>query len=293
MDTSKDEFLLFSRKPSIRPIATASLPVRAVRKLGRMIRSPKKRPVRQFRTCMQVCATCHGVTPCHEYSFEDLLGLYRDYRSETYNHDRISVEPGYAQIAKDVGSHPLEIKNRNSAVDGFLNRNARAFNGGVMLDYGGSDGRLIPSFVHETFEEIHIYDPSKVSLHPSVDARKIKTVATPQPGIYSFLTCMHVLEHVGSPRAVANDAARLMAPGGLMYVEVPLELTEDVRDNLTQRIIDTPIIIHEHMNAFDRVSIRELLKSIRMEMVDDAADVIDLGWIRGLVGRFLARKAKS
>ena len=78
-----------------------------------------------------------------------------------------------------------------------------------------------------------------------------------------------------------------------MYVEVPLELTEDVRDNLTQRIIDTPIIIHEHMNAFDRVSIRELLKSIRMEMVDDAADVIDLGWIRGLVGRFLARKAKS
>ena len=221
------------------------------------------------------------------------MGLYRDYRSETYNKDRISVEPSYARIAKDVGSNSLEIANRNAAVDRFLGRNARHFSGGEMIDYGGSDGRFIPSFAYAQFECIDIYDASDAALHRSVDTRKVKRIAVPRPGAYRFLTCMHVLEHVGNPREVVGELARFLELGGLVYIEVPLELSKSIRDAFEQKIIDPPIIIHEHVNILDRTSVRALIQSVDgLELVDDAEDVVDQGWIQGLNGRFLARKVK-
>jgi SAM-dependent methyltransferase len=160
-----------------------------------------------------------------------------------------------------------------------------------MVDYGGSDGLFIPSFAFEQFESIDIYDVSAAPLHPSVAPRKVKKIAEPKVETYSFLTCMHVLEHVGNPRALVAEAMRLLAPGGLIYIEVPLELTQSMRDDFAQRIIDTPIIIHEHLNKFDCTSIRSLVKSVAgLELIDDAEDVVEHGWINGLNGRFLARK---
>src|ERR1039458_9600554 len=292
IDTTQDEFLLFSRADSI-PIRAATLPVRALKKIGRMLWQPKLKPAVPFRTSMQACALCHSITPCHEYSFENLLGLYHDYRSETYDRDRISVQPSYAQIAKGVGSNQVEIENRNAAVDRFLSRNSSLFAGGAMVDYGGSGGRLIPPFAYREFERIHIYAASTPPLHPSVDARKVIKLADLQASSYSFLTCMHVLEHVGNPRALIIEAASLLAPGGLMYIEVPHELTESVREDFERKIIDTPIIIHEHMNRFDRVSVRTLVESIvGLKLIDDAEDMVDFGWISALVGRFLVRKVK-
>jgi hypothetical protein len=47
------------------------------------------------------------------------------------------------------------------------------------------------------------------------------------------------------------------------------------------------------MNLFDRTSIRNLVGSIAdLELIDDTEDVVNFGWISGLIGRFLARKAK-
>jgi len=85
--------------------------------------------------------------------------------------------------------------------------------------------------------------------------------------------------------------ARLLEPGGLIYIEVPLELSKSICDAFEQKIIDPPIIIHEHLNIFDRTSIRALIHSVDgLELVDDAEDVVEQGWIQGLTGRFLARK---
>jgi hypothetical protein len=240
---------------------------------------------------MQACALCHSITPCHEYSFEDLVGLYRDYRLESYNLDRISVEPSYARIVKDVGAHPLEIKTRNAAVDDFLRKNAGHFASGAMIDYGGSDGRFLTPFMYEQFEKIYIFDPSDAPLHASVDCRKVEKVSIAQPETYSFMTCMHVLEHVGNPKAFVADAVRLLTSGGLLYIEVPLDLTQSIRDDFAQRIIDTPITIHEHMNLFDPTSVRTLVGSITgLELVDDANDIVGFGWAKALLGRFLVRK---
>jgi hypothetical protein len=87
---------------------------------------------------------------------------------------------------------------------------------------------------------------------------------------------MQVLEHVGNPRALVAEAARLLVLGGLMYIEIPLELTQSVCDNFAGKIIDTSITLHEHMNLFDLTSIRTLIGSIDgLELIDDAEDVVD------------------
>ena len=53
-----------------------------------------------------------------------------------------------------------------------------------------------------------------------------------------------------------------------------------------------PISIHEHMNLFGRTSIRTLVASIvGLELVDEAEDIMDIGWTKGLIGRFLVKKA--
>jgi hypothetical protein len=89
------------------------------------------------------------------------------------------------------------------------------------------------------------------------------------------------------------EAARLLAPGGLIYIEVPLELTQSMRKDFAQRVVDVPIIIHEHLNKFDRTSIESLVKSIAgLELIDDVEDLVEQGWINGLNGRFLAKKIK-
>lgn len=292
IDTSKDKFRVFSRASSIcvRPMP---LPIRALRKIGRVLSPKKIKQAEPFRTYMLGCANCHAITPYHEYSFMDLQKIYGDYRSETYTRDRISVEPAYAGIAKEIGSHPLEIENRNTALNGFLSKNANHFSGQAMLDFGGSDGRLIPSFIHKQFKEIHIFDPSAAPVHPSVDATKVKKISEPMPEFYSLLTCMQVLEHVGNPRALVVDAKQFVAPGGLIYLEVPHELTLPVHEDFARRIIDTPIIIHEHINLFDRMSMRSLIESIDgLELIDEAEETFDIGWIIGSFGRFLAKKVK-
>jgi hypothetical protein len=292
VDTSNDQFLLFSNADTIQ-VRPPSLLTRVCRKLERLLSRSNLAPAAQFRTFMQACESCHSITPCHEYSFQDLLGLYGDYRSEAYNRDRIRVEPTYAQIVDKVGSHPMEITGRNAAVDRFLTRNVSHFAGGAMIDFGGSDGRFIPPFAYDQFDHIDIYDASNAPLHPSVEARKVARVADPKREAYSFLACMHVLEHVGNPRALVIEAAQLLSPGGLMYIEVPLELTQTVREAFARRIVDNPIGIHEHMNRYDHGSIPSLIGSISgLEMLDDGEDVVELGWVSGLIGRFLARKTK-
>lgn len=290
VDTKKDPHLLFSRVPLL-AIAEAPLWVRAIRKL--VSRLAGRRDASQFRTSMTLCADCHGITPSHEYSFDDLVGLYRDYRSESYNRDRLSVEPGYAKIARHVGDHPSETKNRNAAVEAFLRRNASHFSGGRMIDYGGSDGRFLTGFMYEAFDKIEIFEPSDSPLHPTIDTAKVSKTATPAKDQYNFLACMHVVEHVGNPREFTMEAARYLVPGGILYIEVPHELTREAHGNFSRRIVDEAIEIHEHINKFDATSLPKLVASIEgLELLDSAEDTVDFGWVVGKIGRFLIRRLR-
>jgi hypothetical protein len=89
-----------------------------------------------------------------------------------------------------------------------------------------------------------------------------------------------------------DPGAQLLVSGGLMYIEVSHELTQYVREDSARRIIDMPITIHEHMNSFDRMSIRTIVGSISgLELTDDAEDVVDALWASGLRGTILGQES--
>lgn len=290
VDVAKDPFLLYTRSRSIGP-RSLSLFARAWRKFGRIAFPRAARTLRQFRTYVQCCESCHAATPSHEWTYEDLLGLYRDYRSESYNRARISVESSYALIAKRVGSHPEEIRNRNAAVDRFLSASGLEIGGRSAIDYGGSDGRFLPPVILEKYGEIDIFDASDAPIHASVGARRVCRVKNLESAAYDFLMCMHVLEHVGNPLAFMVEALRHLKPGGLAYIEIPLEMSEELCAVFRARVVDEPFIIHEHINRYDRTTISTMIRSMNyMELVAEEDEITDLGWTRASIGRYLARK---
>lgn len=291
VDARKDAYFLFSRAPLIGGV-DIPLPSKVMKRISQILFSAPEESARQFRTFIQRCDACHTVTPTHEWQYEDLAGLYRDYRSEAYNRDRISVEPNYAKIVQHVGNHPQEISGRNDGVEKFLRRNEDILRGGAMLDFGGSDGRFLPPVIYERFSPLHIYDPSSAPLHPSVDSLRVAKVAVPERDAYDFVACMHVLEHVGNPRTFFEGAATYLRSGGVMYVEIPLELTDIVVNSFARRLIDSVVIMNEHINLFDMHGIPALAASLSgFEMIDVLDDQIDIGWAKARVGRFLVRKS--
>ena len=93
---------------------------------------------------MQVCLDCSFVQTKHVFSDDALGRLYCDYRSATYNEERIRYEPSYAALAKDVGVSDQEVETRVGGLTAWLADKIQLENDASMLDFGGSDGRFLP-----------------------------------------------------------------------------------------------------------------------------------------------------
>lgn len=240
---------------------------------------------------MLYCHDCHSATPAHDFSFEELCGLYDGYRQEKYNADRISVESSYADLAALVGSDPRELAGRNAAADAFFNKYEDVLGSGKMLDYGGSDGRFLTPSCLARYELIDIFEPSSVPLHPSIPPHKVRHVAEPAPASYRFVSCMHVLEHVGDPRSFVEALVSYLEPGGVLYIETPQEMTDAMRQDFDAKAIDTPVCIHEHLNKFYAGAVSKLISSLpSLELIAESQDDVSCGWCRFVAIRVLARK---
>jgi SAM-dependent methyltransferase len=114
----------------------------------------------------------------------------------------------------------------------------------AVLDVGGGDGRLLEPF-----------------LENGVDCSILDWNPTPRPGIhylgrgledlpanqcFDAVLCHHVLEHVAEPVSFLRSIFAHVARGGLVYVEVPLEIWRGIP------IRDDPVT---HVNYFTRSSL--------------------------------------
>jgi hypothetical protein len=311
VDVQRDPFLQYWRagrfsrygqliEKAIRkgPKLVASQPLKLLRVVKALAARGKhpapERMLPAHRTLLIYCTCCNSVTPCHDFTYEELCGLYRDYRGPEYNRDRVSVEPAYAAVVDRVGNDPEEVSKRNAAADAFLRKNAAVFKRGLMLDYGGSDGRFVPPCAKDFFDGAEILDVSDAALHETVDARFVRKVAKASPGGYSFVSCMHVLEHVGNPRDFALGALRYVAPGGHLYIETPAELQDKLAAGYGRKQIDRTTEFSEHINKYSRDSIAKLVASTGCaKVIDERFDVIDQGWSRDLVSRTLIEKTAA
>lgn len=91
---------------------------------------------------IRVCKDCFFVGPETKYEYEMLSGLYVDYRSESYNNERIMFEPYYSEIKDYVGKSKEEITSRLNHIDSLINKYVNIENIKNVIDWGGEKENL-------------------------------------------------------------------------------------------------------------------------------------------------------
>ena len=232
---------------------------------------------------LQVCTNCSFVQTKHAFTDEALGCLYRDYRSETYNRERIHYEPTYRDLAARVGTDPRELDARTGALTEWLQGKIVSNGNFSMLDYGGADGRFLPHLPGSKY----IYDISEVEAPDGIVSIRSES----DLGQYSYVQLAHVLEHVSHPLDLVKKVSKLLAPGAYLYIEVPQDANDSTIAQLLAGTFRARLPIHEHINFYTARSIAKLIESAQLEIIDLGLVPLDLGWITTTNVRGLARRA--
>lgn len=231
---------------------------------------------------MQICSSCSFVQTKRPLPDEAIGRLYTDYRSHSYNEERIRYEPEYASIASHVGNCAKEVQNRKVGLSQWLTGKFSFETNFSMLDYGGADGRFLPDLPGERY----VFDISDIA--PVEGIKKIGSES--ELSSYSYVQLAHVLEHVSYPLALTRKAGSFLKDSGYLYIEVPQELTDEAMSRLASPPNTVRLPIHEHINQYSARAVTELLRSAGLTVVAVQTEVIDLGWNKGTIIRALGRK---
>lgn len=234
---------------------------------------------------LEICLNCSFLQMKNPFSETSIARVYEDYRSESYNRERIQYEPSYATIASQVGHGAQEIQARTTGLTRWLAPKISAGSDFCMLDFGGADGRFLPHLSGTKY----VFDISNVQ--PASGVTRINKET--ELGTYSYVQLAHVLEHVPWPATLTRTAAKHVADSGYLYIEVPQELTDAELARLMNGDKTTPIMIHEHINSYSQKSIRELLKSSGLAIESLESEVVDFGWTKTAIIRALARPIRN
>lgn len=91
------------------------------------------------------------------------------------------------------------------------------------IDVGCGPGRLVEAFARSGFLAKGI-EPSAMAAATAQSRNRDITNATVgdmPSNAFEAVTAMHVLEHVPTARAFVKECARILAPGGILVIEVP------------------------------------------------------------------------
>ena len=231
-------------------------------------------------TEMEICRNCTFVQTRKPFPDEAIARLYSDYRSDSYNQERIRYEPSYAAIAGDVGRGSQEIEARATGLTRWLASRIEPGPDFSMLDYGGADGKFLPRLPGRRY----VFEISNIP--PVSGTTRIEEESG--LGTYSYVQLAHVLEHVPWPLLLTRKAAAHLKPDGYLYIEVPIESSEQDLDRLLAGDKTIPLPVHEHINRYSVRSVTELIKSANLSAIAVETAQLDLGWIKCVVLRALA-----
>jgi Methyltransferase domain len=231
---------------------------------------------------MQICSNCSFIQTKRPFRDDDIMRLYADYRSSSYNLERIRFEPDYASIAARVGYDEVEVRNRTGALATFLRRNLGSGQTRTILDYGGADGRFIPEIPGRRF----VFEVSDVDPIPGVT--RIDSEA--DLGRYAIVLLAHVIEHVPHPLDLVQKVASYVEPEGFLYIETPQEIADGERDGLRRGSLCLDVGIHEHINSYCVPAVERLLDTAGFEVIAVESSPVDVGWAKAIHIRALGRK---
>lgn len=231
---------------------------------------------------MQFCRDCSFIQTKIPFRDDDIMRLYQDYRSSSYNRERIYFEPAYGKIADFVGHDEVEVQNRIEATTHFLRDKVVMKQPFSILDYGGADGRFIPDLVGSKF----VYDVSTIEPVPGVS----RVHSESQLVSYSLVLLAHVTEHVPFPLELVRKVSEYVRPSGYLYLENPKEISDKDIDQLASGGGAFEIGVHEHINQYSVSAVRRLLEVAGFRVIAVECVPLECGWSTQLVIRALGRK---
>ena len=231
---------------------------------------------------MQICKDCEFIQTRNPFRDDDIMRLYRDYRSDSYNRERIQYEPSYSSIAAQVGQDQTEISNRVRSLNAFLHRNLGSRQPATILDYGGADGKFLPDYPGSK----SVYEVSDIQ--PVAGVTRIHDES--KLGLYSLVLLSHVIEHATHPVDLVRKVASYVEPDGYLYLETPQEIDDRDRVALREGSVQFDIGIHEHINSYCIPAVSALLKSSGLSVVAIESGLVNVGWAKAVHIRALGQK---
>jgi hypothetical protein len=226
------------------------------------------------------------VSPRHVFTEEQLRALYAGYREDQYTFDRMLVESEYLKWAMVLGSPELR-DHRNALTWDFLRPVLAPLRITRVCDFGGSTGEHVPPEIVDRADEILVTDVSGAALcNP-----RFKAAGALEPDSVDLALCMHVLEHVGHPREFLASIVSRIAPGGLLYLELPKEIDPPIVDRL--RLGTARLPLHEHINKFMLSSMQAMVTSVGLSLIVAEEFLVDFGEARVTNLRCLAQKKSA
>lgn len=255
---------------------------RLLRRFGFFSKSFQKVYGKSVLVEIEICSRCSFIQTKLPFPDEAIGRLYTDYRSNSYNRERIRYEPEYADLAGQVGRCTQEIQSRKVGLTQWLTGKFDVESNFSMLDYGGADGKFLPNLPGEKY----VFDISDIA--PAEGIIRIKDESG--LGSYSYVQLAHVLEHVPYPLRLTKKAASVLKDSGYLYIEVPQELSDEVTIRLANGDKTIRVDIHEHINRYSVKSVTELLRSAGLSLAAIQREEVDFGWISATVIRALGKK---
>ena len=246
---------------------------RFLRRIGFFSKSFQKVYGKSVLVEMEICTSCSFIQTKLPFPDEAIGRLYTDYRSDSYNQERIRYEPEYASIASQVGNCAQEIQTRKVGLSQWLKEKFEVESNFSMLDYGGADGKFLPDLPGEKY----VFDISDIA--PAEGIKRIGSEA--ELSSYSYVQLAHILEHVSYPLVLTRKAASFLRDSGHLYIEVPMEVSDEAISRLETQQNTVRLPIHEHINQYSVRAVTELLRSAGLTVVSVQTDVTDLGWSKG------------
>jgi len=144
--------------------------------------------------------------------------LYRDYRGGTYFSQRNRWEPWYTRGINDsLGRDPADIADRKRlTVETVASQGA--WRPRSILDFGGDHGQFIP----DAWEAgRYVLDLS--GKPPVAGVEAFRNLAEAGERRFDLVMTSQVFEHLSDPWETLGTIRSLVAPSGLLYLDVPLE----------------------------------------------------------------------
>lgn len=195
----------------------------ATRAHGAKARWVVQDPQSPEQTQLVECSSCGLLYFSTGFSEQELSNMYNGYRGDAYFERRHRFEPWYTRSVNDSIGHSVEVlTHRKENLERFLQEAIVA--GAVrapsrVLDVGGDEGQFIPDL--PTVVARGVLEVSSVQLVEDVET--IQSWDDARGFSPDMIMMCHVLEHTSEARDMVVRAASTLQPGGLLYLEVPLD----------------------------------------------------------------------